>query len=328
MAARKLKVLIIGCGNIAGRFDMSDNELDFPYTHAGAYSRDKRFTIVACVEPDRELRIKFLRYWNIPVGFLSLEQAIAELDSIDVVSVCSPTSCHRNDVLNSLQLSPKLIFCEKPVAETSEETLFLIRACEEVKVRLAVNYSRRWDPTVAALKETITNNKYGALRAVVGYYNKGILNNGSHLIDLLYYLLSDLEIVATGDRIYDFNKNDPSLPVMLRSSNCNSINLIATNANDFSLFEIQFIFARTILTMKEGGLCWHLRTLKSSDVFAEYQVFDEGHEFKGEYPSVMVRAIDNIYQTLTSDEPLACTGDFALRAQNMCEAIVNGNIRV
>ena len=69
------KVLIVGCGQIAGGFDMSD-EIDtktqYPLSHAGAFNADKRFSLTACVEPDRYKRENFMRYWNIPTGFDNL----------------------------------------------------------------------------------------------------------------------------------------------------------------------------------------------------------------------------------------------------------------
>jgi len=37
---------------IAGAFDLAALQ-ELPYTHAGAYLRDGRFSLVACVEPTR-----------------------------------------------------------------------------------------------------------------------------------------------------------------------------------------------------------------------------------------------------------------------------------
>ena len=52
MGLDPLRVLIVGCGNIAGLFDQERSHYDFPYTHAGAYIRDGRCSLAACVEAD------------------------------------------------------------------------------------------------------------------------------------------------------------------------------------------------------------------------------------------------------------------------------------
>ena len=56
MATSDLKTLIVGCGNIAGAFDMYQN--NSPLTHIGAYKDHGKFDISA-FEPDKEIRMKF-----------------------------------------------------------------------------------------------------------------------------------------------------------------------------------------------------------------------------------------------------------------------------
>lgn len=110
-----LSALIVGCGNIAGGFDSNRTAAEFPYTHAGAYSRDGRFVLAACVEPDEKRREDFADTWGVPEQFRSIEEASSAGAQFDVVSICSPTPSHAQDVESALRLKPKLIFCEKPV---------------------------------------------------------------------------------------------------------------------------------------------------------------------------------------------------------------------
>ena len=122
MIDKPLAVLVIGCGNIAGVFDQDRIGNDFPYTHAGAYLRDQRFSLVACVEPDDGRRIKFMNFWGVPDGFRTIDDVLNSDFQFDVVSICSQSDCHAHDLEIALRLKPKLIFCEKPVTTSLTET--------------------------------------------------------------------------------------------------------------------------------------------------------------------------------------------------------------
>ena len=184
-----LDVLIIGCGNIAGGFDVVRAPDAAPFTHAGAFRRHGRYRLSACVEPDGVRRSEFMRHWGVPNGYPTINDAVESGFRFDVVSVCSPTDCHANDVRVALRLQPRLIFCEKPVTPSVATTAGLVQACEEAGVLLAVNHTRRWDPEVTRIRSELARGVWGPVRTVVGLYNKGVLNNGSHMIDLLHHLL-------------------------------------------------------------------------------------------------------------------------------------------
>ena len=100
-----LSVLVVGCGNIAGDLDSRKISIETPpLTHAGAYARDKRFNIKACVDISEVKSKKFATYWNIPNAYSGIEQAAQSGDVYDVVSICSPTVCHYEDLLACLPL--------------------------------------------------------------------------------------------------------------------------------------------------------------------------------------------------------------------------------
>jgi predicted dehydrogenase len=321
MSCPPLRVLIVGCGNIAGAFDQDRIKSDFRYTHAGAYSRDERFTLVACVDPDDSSRIKFMDFWGVANGFRAIADALNSDVRFDVVSICSPSDCHEHDLEIALHLKPKLIFCEKPVTTSLIETKRLVDACRDNKILLAVNYSRRFDPDVLILKADMDSGKWGQLRSVIGYYNKGLLNNGSHMIDLLHLLIGAMKIVKVGESVQDFFQNDSTVPVWLEGPKGLPIHIACGHAKDYSIFEIQFVFSKGMLIMEDGGLFWRERRVEDSNTFKGYCVLNEGVRRAGKYPSAMKQSIDNIYRAITKDEPLISSGDSALLAQQMCEKI-------
>jgi predicted dehydrogenase len=316
-----LSVLIVGCGKIAGQFDQSRSTSDLPHTHAGAYTRDGRFKLSACVEPDDKRRSDFMSAWGVTVGFRSIEEAANSGNHFDVVSICSPTTCHAHDLEIALRLKPQLIFCEKPLTTSLVETERLVEECRESNILLAVNYSRRFDPDVWNLQVDMQEGRWGQLRSIVGCYNKGILNNGSHMLDLVHLLVGPMEIVQVGRPIYDFYPSDPTVPVWLEGADALPVHLVCGHAEDYAIFELQLIFSQGALTMEEGGMFWRERRVIDSVTFKGYRVLDDGVRQSGQYSRSMLQAVGNIYEAMTEGKPLASTGESALVAQRMCEQI-------
>jgi predicted dehydrogenase len=321
MNSHVMSVLIVGCGNIGGRFDQDRSPGDSPLTHAGAFSRDARFELAACVEPDDNRRADFMQAWEVENGFRSISELTGTDEQFDVISICSPTVDHAQDLDAALCLKPKLIFCEKPVTPSLPESEAIVAKCRAAKIPLAVNYTRRWDKDISKLAMDIDTGRWGQLRSVIGTYNKGILNNGSHMLDLLGLFAGPLEVIKAGKPVEDYFADDPSVPAWLEGGHGLPIHLVCGHAADYALFEIQFIFSRGVLTMEDGGMHWRERRAVDSDTFKGYRNLDAGVRHAGKYPHAMLQAVDNIYRSINNGEALASTGESALAAQRLCGQI-------
>ena len=319
-----LKVLIIGCGRIAGGFDHESSEAGPSYSHAGAYSKSDKFVLSACVDPDDQVRERFMKKWGILDGYRTLNEAKNSTKYFDVISICTPTALHEDSIVVAVDLAPKLIFCEKPLGLTYDSAKNIVDVCSRSGVRLAVNFSRRWDLTIKNLKNEIESKKWGELRAISGSYCRGLINNGAHMIDLLGYLLGKLDIEYVGAGINDFSHNDLSRPFVLRAGST-PIFINCSNGSDYSMFEIQFIFSKMSIEMKDGGLRWLYRSVEDDPIFTGHRKISLGELSQGYYSSVFDLAIENIYCNIHTDEFLASDGLSALTTQSMCEQILNFN---
>jgi len=314
----KLKVLIIGCGNMAGGYDLLQPEDALPLGHAKAFSKHGGFALAACVEPDAAKRAAFQQRWQVPVGYANAQEA-ASGGLFDVVSICSPTHAHAADIQAALAFKPKLIFCEKPVTPKLQESLRAVQACADQQVLLAVNYSRRWSPQVAKLKAELINGHWGAVRSVSGVYNKGILNNGSHMLDLLLGLLGPLHIVSVGQAVADFFPTDPTVDATLRTEQGVPIQLNVAHAQDYALFEMQIVTEKGVISMEDGGARWRFRHAKPSVQLAGYRFLNAGEWVEPVGSYALTGAVANIFDALQSGTPLASSGSNALQAQALCE---------
>ena len=204
-----------------------------------------------------------------------------------------------------------------------QDTLKIKALCDSAGVLLAVNYSRRWDEYVLKLKKEIETGRRGPLRSVVGYYNKGILNNGSHLLDLLDFLIGEMTIKHVGRADYDFFLSDPSICVTLETETNVPVLLVpASKASDFSIFEIHMVFGDSMLQMLDGGFSWVEKTVTDSLIFDGYRVLGKGRINQGGYAMAMTNAINNIWNTLSGKEALNSSIDTAINSHTLCENIL------
>lgn len=315
------KVLIIGCGNIAGGFDAERPDLSLPRTHAGAYRRHGGFRVVACVDPDAARRAAFQTRWDIPTAAASLNELDARPGMFDVISICSPNTIHAANLSSAVALRPKLIFCEKPITANVDEGEQLVARCDAAGVRLAVNYTRRWAPDIVRLAGELGRGDWGVLRSVTATYTKGIVHNGGHMIDLLHLLVGPMRVDAVGAAVFDYWNDDPSVPALLRSADGVPVQLSVGDARDYTLFELTLITSRAEITMRRGGLEWTIRQVEDSAAFAGYRELGAWQVVPGEYDHAMTCAVANIAGALATDEPLASHGHSALAAQRVCDAI-------
>lgn len=309
------QVLIIGCGQIAGGYDAATIDGGPVRTHAAAYRADPRFGLAGCVDPDSNARNAFAARWDIPHA-AARTSAFAG-SPIDVISICSPTAHHAAAIDDALALGPKLIFCEKPLADDPSLAAELIGRCAAKGVALAVNYTRRWAPDVVRLAGELKAGTWGQVRSASGTYGKGVMHNGSHLIDLLNILFGPAELIAAGAPVNDFWPDDPTVPALLEAGHI-PITLAAGHAADYALFELVIVTERGEIAMRDGGLNWTFRRAVPSTHFSGYHTLGAFEHRAGEYDAAMPTAIGNLGDYLDSGAPLASTGETALAAQLLC----------
>lgn len=313
--------MLIGCGNIGGRFDEDRPAGALPLSHAGAFRTQGGFRIAACVDPDAERRAAFARHWEVAEQGATVADLGAEARRFDLVSICSPTVFHEADLAAALALQPRLVFAEKPLTQIAGASADWVRRYEAAGIGLAVNHTRRWAPDIVALAADLAAGRHGAVRAASGFYTKGIGNNGSHMLDLLAMLLGPLSLVAAGSPRFDFWEDDPSVPALLTTGDDIPVTLNIGDAGDYALFELRIVTEKGTIEMIDGGLGWVLRPAGKSTTFAGYRALQPGAASEGRYFEAMRAAAANLYDWLKHGAPLASDGRSALTAQKLCDSI-------
>jgi predicted dehydrogenase len=313
-----LRTAIVGCGRIAGGFDEGRKGKEV-LTHAGAYTRHPAFALVACVEPEAGRRVAFMKAWSVPTGFASLEECLANGIEIDVASVCTPTSHHAADLRLLLDSPVRAVFCEKPVCDDVAVTAKFVESFTRAGKVLAVAHSRRWDERLARLQHDLADGRWGPVRAVVGIYNKGVLNNGSHMVDLVQFLIGPLTLKAVTGSRFDHDRDDPTVEAVLSTPQGVNVHLVGVDSRDYSVFELQIFAAQGAIGIEQSGFTLRLRRAGPSPLYPGYRALDQGIWEPTGLDTALYRAVDNIHAALCNNASLASDGASALSAQRLCE---------
>lgn len=202
MGTKILKIGLVGCGRIAQR-------------HSGLLGKRliSGASLAAVCDIDKDKAEAMGKAYGVP-RYEDFNQMMRKED-IDVVSVLTPSGLHAEHVI-ALTKYGKHIIVEKPMALTLDSADDMIKACDANGCRLFVIKQNRFNIPVLKLKEAFVSGRFGKI--VLGtvrvrwcrpqeYYNMdkwrgtwsldgGVLSNqASHHIDLLEWMLGDVESV-------------------------------------------------------------------------------------------------------------------------------------
>ncbi len=186
---------IIGAGGVAGMGLLGTHEVGeerVRASHAGGYREADGVELAAVADVDREQLDAFGEAWDVPDERRYLDHlAMLEAESLDVVSVATPTFLHRDHVVDAVERSDVgVVWCEKPIASSVTQAEEMVAACDDAGVELVVNHTLRFTDKLARLRELIQRDGLlGDVRAVHARFRMELMRNSTHLLDTLVYLL-------------------------------------------------------------------------------------------------------------------------------------------
>ena len=136
---------------------------------------------------------------------------------IDVINVCTPNKMHREPLLEAMKHG-KHVYCEKPLAFNEAEAKEIAKAAEAAGIKHQITSEYRFIPAIMKARELIEQDFVGRLFHFRGVYlhsgyidpkrprewrmqrdviGGGVLVDlGPHLLDIMHYLVGDVESVS------------------------------------------------------------------------------------------------------------------------------------
>jgi len=179
---------LLGTGFVAG-------------SHADGYAQVEDIDLVAIADIDEEQLAEFGDEWSIPESsrYTDHDEMIAA-ENLDALSVTTPSFLHHDHVVDAAQArnAPDVIWCEKPIALNVADAQGMVDACTETEIELVVNHMRRFSDSYTALRGMIADGYLGDIDSVTVQFPRELLRNGTHTLDLVYYLLGETGVSVTG----------------------------------------------------------------------------------------------------------------------------------
>ena len=168
---------------------------------------------------------------------------VTENPEIDIVHICSPNDCHRDQLLSAIGHN-KHIYCEKPLASTMAEAEEIRAALADYAGTAQMTLQNRFFPATMRAKQLVDDGFLGdMLEYRACYLHSGSANPdaplkwklsgergggviadlASHVLDLVHHLLGDYEsVLATTQTTYPERPSteDPAIRVSVDAEDC------------------------------------------------------------------------------------------------------------
>ena len=148
---RKIRIAIVGCGRI------SKNHFGSIEQHQDDIELVSICDIQQDVLSEHEAKYKVK-------GYLDLEQML-ENEKLDLVAICTPSGIHadQTEICAKYRVN---VMTEKPMATRWDDGVRMVKACDDMGIRLFVVKQNRRNSTLQLLKRAIEEKRFGKIHMV------------------------------------------------------------------------------------------------------------------------------------------------------------------
>jgi UDP-N-acetyl-2-amino-2-deoxyglucuronate dehydrogenase len=197
---KPLNIALVGCGRISKY-------------HFEAIAKVEGLRLVAVCDLDPQRAAAAGASLRVP-HFTSIEKMLGASDA-EVVSLCTPSGLHPEHGMLAARAG-KHVISEKPMAVTLDAGRRLVEAADSAGVRLFVVKQNRLNPPIQLLKRAVDRGRFGKIymgnvtvrwqrpqeyydaepwRGTWAYDGGAFMNQASHYVDLIQWLLGPVESV-------------------------------------------------------------------------------------------------------------------------------------
>lgn len=314
--AKRYTAVVIGAGRIGAGFDTPKSKEVL--THAHAFGLHPDIELVGICDVDAGIAEKSGERWDAP-WFDHIGDMLSTLRP-DIVSVCVPTQYHATVLRRVAKFHPRLIICEKPVTDSVSETKSVMRELKRLRIPVLVNHSRRFDGELAKIREQFRKGIYGKAINASMLYSHGVLNNGSHVLDMARWFFGEAKSMTPLSSHDDGLKQDPSVDAHFVFEKCPSFFLMSGDDRKYSLVEFDLVCEKARIRFSDFGAPPIAIQLPRPDpLYKGYRTLSWAKNIKSAgHTRNMYHLIENAVYFLNKQGPLRCTMEDALRSQELC----------
>lgn len=187
--------------------------------HIEAIRKTNKGKVIGAASRNKAKLDTFCKEYHIH-QYISYEEMLSD-ETIDVICICTPSGLHSDMIIKAAE-AKKNIVVEKPMAITKKQCDDVIKSIKEHNVLLSVAYQSRFRDTFIKAKRVLDEGLLGKMmfadvamkfHRLASYYSEStwkgtylldgggaLMNQGSHGIDILLYLMGDIDNVYANAR--------------------------------------------------------------------------------------------------------------------------------
>ena len=299
--------VVVGAGSIGAT---KPDDLDSPkseniLTHAHAYYHHPQFELIGIIDTEKEKRTLAAKKWNTN-GFSNISQL---KQTPDFISICIPTEAHFYffNELFSLNIQPKMIIAEKPFCSSLIFSSQIIKKLKDRNIPVSVNYTRRFVKEYSNIKKKLSEEK---IFSCVCYYDRGLLRDGSHAIDMFNYFFGKIQngFLINSRSVDDFSKNDLTYTVHLNYEKCKNVFMIPGDGRSFSIFEMDILTDKSRYRFVDHGGKLKIYNHEKEKIYGSYMSANsDAKNIKTDLTNSLIANLNNCINYLEKKEDLYCT---------------------
>ena len=263
-------VAIIGLGNIGQLYDLDLPKDEFVHTHARAFELHPSFNLVSGIDPSPSLREIFEGNYA--------AKAYTDLEIIE-------------------NYEPLAIVCEKPLAYHHDDALKIVELCQSRGIKLFVNYPRRADPGVIAVRTLLESNGIKKPVKAVVWYSKGLIHSGTHFIDMLNFWLGNVISITSISEPTRISDVDAEIDLQIEFDGGVAYFLVSTN-HDLPHFSVELINENSRLRYENSG-----------SIILEDRSTGTSSSISTSNPKYQLKVADQLLLSLSGEDSTLCTGE-------------------
>jgi len=179
--------LVIGLGKIGLTSDLKNNKI---ISHCKSLNKSKKFNLIGGVDKSLNSR-KLFSFLYKKKSFSSIKSALKNLDP-NLIIVATPTQTHLSIIKKIILFKNKNLKCvlvEKPVGKNFYETKKIFNILNKNNITGFVNFQRNSNPMFIKLSRDLKKER---LLSCEVKYSGGMVNNGSHFLQLFRYFFGPI----------------------------------------------------------------------------------------------------------------------------------------
>lgn len=293
---------VLGAGSIGYQCDLNT---DHVRSHAKGISANG-FNIAAFIDASASAAEKAASAYDTNY-YVDLESCLISED-IDYLTIAVPDSLHY-EVFKQLSIivhrNPKVknglkgVLLEKPIASELEHAHEMVKMIKALGIQCKINYFRRFLPSMNKIKSRINNHEFGKLIFGRVIYDKGLMHNASHWIDLIQHFFGELKVKSVMDRVPSVIEGDDNYDFILSVGENKNIIFQSGNSNYYTVFELELYFQNKVIKIQDFGRKITFYDIHDDEI-AGYRSAQKTEEIETEYK----HSADYVIRSLVTDKDL------------------------